>query len=963
MRYIKYLFVCIFSIVAITSKATHIRAGEVIARRVSGLTYEFTFFGYRDVEGVPFGQGIFDFGDGNFYGDDPEEVIPWSEDRELLGNGVERWRFTLRYTYAGGSNYLVSYKEDFRNADIQNISGSISTSFYVETLIVVDPLIVNSTPFFTVPPIDQGVVGGIFEHNPGAFDPDGDSLSYYFTTPKQDEGLIVNGYRSLINSEFYDDFEAGNQTKDARPTLTIDPLNGTLVWDAPGGATIPDQENREFNVAFVVEEWRRINGQLVRLGFVTRDMQIIIWNYDNDPPELEIPEDTCVVAGETITGIITGTDPDGDPVKIEAFGGPFEISPGATFSPDPATFQGPPAVLDFQWTTDCGQVRIAPYEVQFKATDSPTIPGIANPPGQVNFETWRITVVGPAPTGLIADTQPGRRIQLNWDDYACTNADSIQVWRRVGEFDIDPTCNPGIPENSGYELVETLNISETSFLDDNNSLGLSPGSKYCYRLVATFPLPSGGESIASAEACDSLVVDVPTITNVDIKSTGATDGEIEVRWTPPYEIDASAFPPTYTYEVLRKEGQSSGGTFTSVRAPSTDTTFMDAGLNTENLSYSYKIVLYDNTDQAIDTSQQASSVRLEPVPLIGAIRINWEANVPWSNTVQAFPYHYIYRDNVSSGDLSAIQLIDSVDVTLEGLSYLDDGRFNGITLDEEIEYCYFVTTNGSYGNDILPEPLINNSQIICAQPNDTIPPCAPISITFNSSLSCEVQAACQTRAGSAGVGLVNAFSWNFDLDIACDNDIQFFRIYSSSNGEDGDFTLLEETQDTEFFHNDLNTLAFCYYVTSVDRSGNESMISEVICNDNCPRYVLPNVFTPNGDGKNDSFMPMQTPGDCPRFVERVVFKVYNRAGTEIFSHDSSEPEESIFIEWDGSLKGGTYVPNGVEFPDGTQVDGVVRDGSNELPAGIYYYSAEVTYSALNPEDRIEVINGWVQIIR
>ena len=37
--------------------------------------------------------------------------------------------------------------------------------------------------------------------------------------------------------------------------------------------------------------------------------------------------------------------------------------------------------------------------------------------------------------------------------------------------------------------------------------------------------------------------------------------------------------------------------------------------------------------------------------------------------------------------------------------------------------------------------------------------------------------------------------------------------------------------------------------------------------------------------------------------------------------------------------------------------------NRDLPAGVYYYSAEVTFNALNPEEANKVISGWVQIIR
>ena len=936
MQQVKIFFFIPFTLMFFISGASHIRAGEVVAKRISGLTYEFTFIGYRDVDGVLFGNGIFDFGDGaTFGGENQNESIPW-ETPVSLGNGVDKWQFSLTYTYTGGANYLVSYSEDFRNDDIQNIAGSISTSFYVETLVVVDQLISNSTPIFTVPPIDEGVVGSLFEHNPGAFDLDGDSLSYYFTNPKQSKGLDVNGYQSLINPAFYTNFGNGNSSKTGQPILSIDPVTGTLVWDAPGGATIPDMENREFNVAFIVEEWRRINGRLIRLGYVTRDMQIIVWNYDNDPPEIEIPKDTCVVAGSTINAIITGIDPDGDPVKLEAFGGAFEIIPPATFNPRPPDFQNPPAILNFEWITTCAAVRNKPYDLQFKATDLPTIPLSSNPTGQSGFETWRITIVGPPPEGLALDVQPGRKISLKWNSYSCSNADSMQVWRRVGEFEIDPSCNTGIPENSDYELIQTQSISDTTFIDNNNELGLSPGSKYCYRLVATFPMPLGGVSIASEEVCDSLIIDTPIITNVDIKSTGETDGKIRISWTPPYEIDPVVFPPTYTYGLIRTDLVDADGSFVSV-ATTADTTFLDTGLNTKDISYSYRILLFDNTDQLVDTSQQASSVRLLPAPQVGSIQLNWSANVPWSNSVQEFPYHYVYRDNVLTNFPDSLILIDSTEVTVDGLSYLDNGRFNNVELEEEIEYCYFVTTQGSYGNALLPEPLINNSQIICAQPNDIIPPCPPISISFDSNFKCENQVSC-----GENIQLRNVLNWEFDREERCDNDILFFRVYFSESDSDDEslFKVLGETSRKQFFHEEINSLAFCYYVTSVDRSGNESQISEIICNDNCSQYILPNVITLNGDGKNDVFRPFQDRGKCPRFVEFVEFKVLSRTGVELFTHDSTNPEKTIFINWDGKTNGG-----------------------KELPAGVYFYSARVKFKKLNPANSVEIINGWVQIIR
>jgi hypothetical protein len=99
----------------------------------------------------------------------------------------------------------VSFREFNRNADIVNMDNSVNTPFYVETVIIIDPFFgCNNTPVLLNPPIDDACVGVTYLHNAGAIDADGDSLSYEFTIPKQDQDIPVINYR------FPDDHDVEN---------------------------------------------------------------------------------------------------------------------------------------------------------------------------------------------------------------------------------------------------------------------------------------------------------------------------------------------------------------------------------------------------------------------------------------------------------------------------------------------------------------------------------------------------------------------------------------------------------------------------------------------------------------------------------------------------------------------------------------------------------------------------------
>ncbi len=926
------------------AQATHIRAGEITAELIScqNFTYRFYITGYTDTgSDVKFGGGEIKYGDGTtdtFETGNPDIF-------EYLGDEVALNIFIKEHTFPGPGVYKVSFREFNRNAGIVNMDNSVNTPFYIETVIVIDPFLgCNNTPILLNPPLEHACIGVAFLHNAGAYDPDGDSLSYEFTTPKMDQDIPVVNYR-FPNVHDINVYDAQNEDKTGPATFTIDPISGDLVWDAPGG-------EGEYNMAFIVREWRKIDGEWYNLGYVTRDMQVIVEDCDNERPEITLPPDTCVIAGDKLEVDITADDPDGDDLILSSFGSVYEmLNSPARFVPSPPIAQPPPATLTFIWETNCSHISSQAYQVHIKALDQPP-PGSG--PKLADFATWFITVIGPPPQGLTATQGNGNVVNLSWDNYECTNASTIEIWRKVDSNPFEPDhCETGMPENSGYELIAVTDASQNSYFDNNYGSGLEYGARYCYRIIAVFAnIGVGGvKSKVSAETCvllEEVEGDFGALTtNVSIETTKTDDGTIFVRWTSPFDASPAQYPPPYSYELYRGEGFTSASYDLISAGKISDTTFTDTGLNTTDKIYNYKIVVYDNNGVSFDSTQSASTVRLDPVAVSGAIELHWKAQVPWSNVAPAYPMHLVYRDQVDKNDPKKLVLIDSSNVLKDGMIYLDDGSATGEgSLNDTQEYCYYVVTKGVYGNNKIQEPLINKSQVVCAMPNDTIAPCTPIS---QAILNENIYPECQKALADMPCDFhdfANELTWELDKESGCQDDIRSFNIYFSENGEEGSFKLIDNTTNTSYIHENLSSYKGCYQITAVDRSGNESPPTETICNDNCPSYLLPNVFTPNGDGFNDTFqayniaVPNESGGNdfiCARFVASVEFHVYNRLGKEVYSN-VGEPENSILINWDGKTENGKL-----------------------LPVGVYFYHAIVKFDMLDPGMRKKEFKGWVKI--
>ncbi len=879
------------------AKATHYRAGEVIYKLIGPFKYEVQVITYAKIS---YPSNLADKDEvAVLWGDDTADTlvrvngpdldgngIPDGED---LGNDIRKNVYVGVHTYPGAPPppnrfYVLQFQDLNRMANIINIANGASDEipFYVEDTIKFPTDLANigfnSSPELTCPPIDYANLYDTFYHNPCPIDVDGDSLDFELM-------ICLQGPSSSVPQYIYPDVFC--RTIGQNPnTLTIDRHTGQVTWATPCRQGI-------FNIAIIVHEYR--NG--INLGTLMRDMQIIVLSENNNPPLITSARDTCVRAGETLNVRITARDSTYPPVVLTANGGAFQVATNsATFTNTSGgtLISGNPAIGVFNWNTDCSHIQGQPYQVVFKAADSYVLPGSPpQPAALVDIETWRIRVIAPPPLNLVA-LATNRNVTLRWDSlYLCASSPDFRgfsVWRKAGCDLFTPDyCETGLAVR-GFTRLTVANIFNYRFVDNTSVVG----QQYTYRVVAHFSKlsPNGlfqfnaNESVPSNGVCVFMPVNVPVIINVDVQQTDVSNGRVFVRWTKPLaggnNLDTIQYPPPYRFDLYRGNGFNLGSPVLIFSTPDAasfaalnDTSFTDIGLNTQDSAWSYKVVFYSNNDTVGYTSV-ASSVYLNVQPSGQSLFLSWSENVPWRN------------DSFEVFKLNKLTSLFAPVDTVYNHFFTDTGLIN------DSLYCYFVRAYGHYDLTTLPRPLINNSQEDCGIPVDTVPPC-PVTLVVTND--------CDQYNNLPWVtnDYINHLSWSIQND-PCSDDINRYYLYfgpDSANMVVID-SLLSKA-DTIYTHVLNESLAGCYAVTALDRVGNESLLSNVVCIDNCPYYVLPNAFTPNGDGANDKFTPFKP----YRFVPKIEMKIFNRWGELVFK--TEDPE----INWDGNDLNGKPVNEGV----------------------------------------------------
>ncbi len=858
----RVFYLLIFLGIAFQAHATHNRAGEITYRQISSYTFEFTITTFTNTKPTS---------DGTQPADRESLIIQWGDNTYsvIARSGIEKLSefyrkntYIGRHTYSGPSTFEILVEDPNRNEGVQNIPNSVMTVFSIKTILQINPTLgFNNTPILLNPPLDKAAVGQVFIHNPAAFDPDGDSLSYELTICTGENGKQISNYSFPPSSN--------------RP-IFIEPAEGNLIWDAP---TLPGS----YNVAFYIYEWRKG----IKIGRITRDMQIEVFETENTPPTIDNISPICVTAGDTVQILITARDSANEKITLSATGGSFNIDSASTLTsiPDNGVVNG-----IFRWETECLHVRKQPYEVVFKATDNNSEVNL------VDQQDVDIRVIGPAPKNL--SLQPtNNSITLTWDPYGCDNHVGFLIYRSMQPYGFIPdSCETGVPFYTGFVQIASLDSpTESSFIDNNDEKGLLQGYTYCYIITALFP--ESFESKASAEVCGELVRGIPIITNVSVNQHDITNGEMIVAWSKPIEFDTVKYPGPYQYIVKRADGIW-GANYQNIDTllGLNDTLFYDTPLNTVEQTYNYKIEIH-NPQGLTELPMTASSIFPQLNGSNKKLKLNFIKNTPWQN------YQYIvYRLNPN------LNTYDSIGVT--STEFFDD-----TPLENNKEYCYKITSYGQYSLDGISKPLVNYSHINCGMPIDTVPP---------NTLTLEVESDCKT--------FYNTLFWKVNDDI---NQLSKYKIYSAPDPASS-YTLLDSVMNHDtltYRHYSGETPSGCYKVTAVDSNLNESAFSNFVCVDICSYYELPNVFTPNGDGMNDTFIPLPPAEVIDNYIDHIELSIYSRWGNQVF--ETTDPH----INWDAKS---------------SQTD-------KKVTSGVYYYVCEVYEKRISGVEH-RTLTGFVHVL-
>ena len=330
----KSLLLLLLVVSGLQLRATHFSGGEIYWDCLGNNQYRITMAVYRDCAGIDVDPSVTlqlnsPCGNTSLVVTTPGGVeisqlcgaqLPNSTCNGGTLPGIQQYIYTGTVTLAPCNSWTISYTNIYRNNAIVNLQNPGTQRTYIRAVLNNAAVACNDSPQFSNTAIPYVCLGYPITYSFGAFDPEGDSLSYVLI-----DAMGINGAPiPYVNPH------TGNQPI---PGLTLDPTTGAVNF------TLNTQGN--WVVVVQVNHW--VNGVLV--GSVMRDMQFVAYPCGNDPPDPA----TGLIMDLTGTAVQTGPrsirlcesgtfcfdmpiqDPN-LPNVLSAFSNIQQNLPGATFS-------------------------------------------------------------------------------------------------------------------------------------------------------------------------------------------------------------------------------------------------------------------------------------------------------------------------------------------------------------------------------------------------------------------------------------------------------------------------------------------------------------------------------------------------------------------------------------------------------------------------------------------------------
>lgn len=199
MRNITF-FVCFLA--TIISEATHLRAGQITLKQVSGLTYTVTLKIFTNTSSaIRFGDGELNFGDGS-----SPFITPTLDNSFTLYPQIGVVNYSTNHTFPSLGTYVISYVEPNLDAGIINILNSVENRFYIEAKVTLIAGKDCSSPEFLTDQFFEHPVGKSYAFSNQAFDKNDYRLTYELVIPLGPgkeaftfpEAISINYYNGLV---------------------------------------------------------------------------------------------------------------------------------------------------------------------------------------------------------------------------------------------------------------------------------------------------------------------------------------------------------------------------------------------------------------------------------------------------------------------------------------------------------------------------------------------------------------------------------------------------------------------------------------------------------------------------------------------------------------------------------------------------------------------------------------------